>query len=158
MKYIVLTFFFIFSLGSSANNTHRSNCEELIDLLRVQENIMQAQIQLIKTVEYENQKLESAHKGKVLAENYTEKMKFIIESNLDWNLLKKDIVDLYAKSYTEKEVKDMIEFYQSETGKAVINKTPQLLKETKIITQTIVDSFLPKIIELREEMKNRLSE
>lgn len=44
-------------------------------------------------------------------------------------ILDEDIVEIYDKFYTENEIKDLIVFYSSPTGKKTIEKTPEMQKE-----------------------------
>ena len=51
-------------------------------------------------------------------------------------LMDEDMVALYDKYYSQKEIKDIIRFYKSTTGQKMITTTPELQKEIMKIVQT----------------------
>lgn len=57
--------------------------------------------------------------------------------------------NLYAKYYTEKELKDLIKFYQTPTGRKTIATLPQLTKEALAQSN---DILLPEITQLLQEI------
>lgn len=57
--------------------------------------------------------------------------------------------NLYAKYYTEKELKDLIKFYQTPTGRKAIATLPQLTKEALAQSN---DILLPEITQLLQEI------
>ena len=66
------------------------------------------------------------------------------------------MIDLYLKIYTEKEIDDMLIFYRSETGRSMIEKMPAVLSESVIISQEMMQSFMPKVMEFSQEMEEEL--
>ena len=64
--------------------------------------------------------------------NETEELKEIyrdwFNNDFDHALIKQQIVDLYAGTFSEQDIENMIKFYQTPTGKKVIDKTPELAK------------------------------
>lgn len=61
------------------------------------------------------------------------------------------LVPLYAKTFTQQEVRDMLAFYQSPTGRKVVRVTPELMIAGQKIGQDIAKDILP-------ELKQRLVE
>lgn len=57
--------------------------------------------------------------------------------------------NLYAKYYTEQELQDLIDFYQTSTGRKAIATLPQLTKEALEQSNEIL---LPEITQLLQEI------
>ena len=58
-------------------------------------------------------------------------------------------VELYDKYFTEGEIKDLIVFYKSPTGKKTIDVLPKMFAES--ITNTM-DAVKPKVLEIMAEL------
>lgn len=67
-------------------------------------------------------------------------------------IMDEDMVALYDKYYSQKEINDFIRFYKSKTGQKMINTGPELQKEIMAITQT---KFVPEL--MREFTKSSTS-
>ncbi|WMN61540.1 DUF2059 domain-containing protein (plasmid) [Pseudoalteromonas xiamenensis] len=70
--------------------------------------------------------------------------------------MRADIIDVYLKHYTEKEISDMLAFYESESGRSMLTKMPQVMSDTMQVSMKMVQSFLPKIQELSQEFNEKL--
>jgi hypothetical protein len=63
----------------------------------------------------------------------------VIASTLDWQKLKPAYVKLFAEAYSEIELDDLIAFYRSPTGQAMVSKTPALMtKSTEIVRERML--------------------
>ncbi|MGF7140060.1 DUF2059 domain-containing protein [Roseimarinus sediminis] len=64
-------------------------------------------------------------------EKFDEFMNFVIEEakTLSKTLIDVEMVQIYDKHFSHEEIKDMIDFYESPTGKKMIEKTPELTTE-----------------------------
>lgn len=58
-----------------------------------------------------------------------------------------EILKIYDKHFTEKEVDDMLAFYRTETGKSILKKMPDVMQESMMISQSFVQVLLPKLKE-----------
>lgn len=85
-----------------------------------------------------------------------EYLKFVMEESKAMlkSLMQEDMVSIYDSYFTEKEINDLIEFYQSSTGKKFLKSSPDIMKETMDIMLT---KYLPdmqkRFMEKLEEMK-----
>lgn len=48
----------------------------------------------------------------------------VFKQEMHWEILEPLILDIYERSFTQKEIDGMLDFYRSEPGKAVIGKCP----------------------------------
>jgi hypothetical protein len=63
-------------------------------------------------------------------------------------LLNEDLVGLYDKYFTEKEIQDLVTFYKSSAGKKMVAVSPELNKEMMII---LITKYFP---EMQQMLKN----
>ncbi len=77
-------------------------------------------------------------------------MREFFDKHLGWAGLKKDMVKLYAETFTEEEVKQLDAFYQSPVGKKSIQQLPALMGKAMQIAQERMKEHLP---ELQETLK-----
>jgi len=78
-----------------------------------------------------------------------------LSENLSWDQLKGMYVDVYSEVFTEKEIDQLIRFYQSPLGQKILAKMPELLQACFQRSQALVKEKLP---EFQERLKKRLEE
>nr|ACO70902.1 hypothetical protein [uncultured Verrucomicrobiota bacterium] len=81
------------------------------------------------------------------------------DAEIKWVEIKPKIVDLYVREFTEQELKDLLAFYQTPSGKKAIIKLPVVMQQGAVIgqeyaakkqdslklkVQAIVDKYRPK--------------
>jgi len=69
----------------------------------------------------------------------------IAKEDLSYDVLEPLVIDIYQKSFTEKEVKGMLTFYKSEAGKAVIAKIPLVNQQALQLIQNRAEKLTPKL-------------
>ena len=69
--------------------------------------------------------------------------------------LANQLVKIYSKYYNHQDIKDLLEFYQSELGKKLITTMPNIMAESMIAGQKWGTSFSPL---LQERIQNRFKE
>ncbi|MBK8392103.1 MAG: DUF2059 domain-containing protein [Saprospiraceae bacterium] len=67
-------------------------------------------------------------------------------------LVNEDMVNIYDKHFTQDEVKDLIKFFESSTGKKMLDKTPQI---TMDLMNVIMEKHMP---EFQEKLEKKLEE
>jgi hypothetical protein len=82
-----------------------------------------------------------------------DKMAKLMRDAMSWDKLKADFIKIYSEAYTEKEIDDLLAFYRSPTGRAMIAKMPQLMAQSMAVAQQHVATIMPEIQKLvRESM------
>jgi hypothetical protein len=79
------------------------------------------------------------------------KINALFKEQMKWAALEPAFVDIYRKSFSQREIDGMLSFYQSETGRAVITKMPVVMQHTMQFTQNLMSDLLPKIQEMQIE-------
>ena len=67
------------------------------------------------------------------------------------------MVKLYTSNFSEQELKDLVAFYQSPLGKKVLEKMPQLTQQSAQMTQAKLESAVPVVNKLLDDMTNELA-
>ena len=61
------------------------------------------------------------------------------------NFLEKEVIPVYNKHFSHKEIKSLIEFYTSDVGKKTLNVTPLILGE---LMKVLMEKYLPEITKI----------
>ncbi len=127
---------------------HVMNAEKMIDSMYSQMDNMFVDLA---------QQLGVNESERPIFDRFMSKMAHVMKEEMTWAKMKEPIIDIYLKHYTEKEIKDLLAFYSTDSGKAMINKMPVVMQESMLITQSMMKDFMPKIKELSEEMRDELA-
>lgn len=83
-------------------------------------------------------------------------MRAYITKYMSWSAMKEDMVQLYAREFTEKELKELAKFYQTPIGRKTIEKMPQLMAASMEIGQRRMQEHLPELQQaIAEKMKTQ---
>lgn len=66
-----------------------------------------------------------------------------MQDNLSWDQMKEMYVDIYMQVFTEEEINQLVEFYQSPLGQKMLEKMPELLRVTFEKSQALIQKKLP---------------
>jgi len=80
-----------------------------------------------------------------------EMMKFFREE-LAWNNLEPMYVRVYQKSYTQKEVDDLLAFYQTPTGQSFVKKQPVVSQNMMADMQQRMGPMMQRIERMQQEV------
>lgn len=67
-------------------------------------------------------------------------------------LVNVELVNIYDKHFTHEEIKDLIKFYESPTGKKILEKSPEITKE---LMNSMMTRYMP---EFQNNLSRRLEE
>ena len=72
----------------------------------------------------------------------------IVEEEMSWNKLKPIVVDAYATTFSEQELKDLTTFFKSPAGQNFLDKTPMLQQQMMSSIQQMAMNMNKKVGEL----------
>jgi hypothetical protein len=75
----------------------------------------------------------------------------LFREDMKWETLEPMFIDIYKRSFTQKEINGMLDFYRSESGQAVIAKMPVVMQNTMQAMQERMAVMMPKIMQLQQE-------
>jgi uncharacterized protein len=84
------------------------------------------------------------------------KMIAIMKEEFSWAKMKEPFTKIYRETFTQEEVDGLIAFYESPAGKALINKQPELMKNTMAVMQERMMPVMQKIQKMSEETAKEL--
>lgn len=121
-----------------------SNMDSMIDGMYSQMNQMFVGLEEQLDIKPDEQPIFDAHMNKLIT---------ILQEDMSWEKFKEPLIDIYLKHYTEKEIQDMLAFYQTETGRSMVSKMPLVMNDSMLFSQEMMKSLLPKIQSLAQELK-----
>lgn len=157
-RLVAIGFGVLISFAAHAQDSKRESIEELLEVSKVDTmmDAMYAQVQQAFTgvgdqlgVEPDEQPIFDAYMNRLFS---------AMKEDMSWEKMKEPVIQIYMKHYTEKEVQDMLAFYRSETGQAMIEKMPAVMSDSMLISQSMMQNFIPKIGLYAEELQNDLEE
>lgn len=80
-----------------------------------------------------------------------ERMAVILADELGYAKMKPLMVELFERTYTEDEVRALLEFYESPTGRKYLEKQPQLMRESMAAMQR-------RMLPMRQRIKTEIDE
>ena len=87
---------------------------------------------------------------KVLDDMSTKVMQ-LMKDEMNWDSLQPAFMEIYKRSFTQKEVDGMLDFYATDAGKAVIAKMPIVLQGSMDLVQVRMTNLMPKIQKVQQE-------
>ncbi len=78
-----------------------------------------------------------------------------LSDNLSWDQMRDMYVDIYTQVFTEDEINEIVQFYQSPLGRKMLKKMPELMRLTLEKSQEKVQKKMPIF---REKLQKTLSE
>lgn len=80
----------------------------------------------------------------------------VLEEELGWAALEPMFIDVYQRSFSQSEVDAMLEFYNSDAGKAVVAKMPLVMQNTMGVMQQRMMSMAPRLQQIEAEAVAKL--
>jgi len=91
-----------------------------------------------------------------IVKKYMKKLAAVMKKEVSWEKMKQPITKIYMKHFTEKEIKDLLAFYKSDTGKKMIAKMPVVMQESMMYSQSLLKGLMPKVMEISKEFEKEL--
>ena len=111
-----------------------------------------------------NHSLQQALKGKTpnpdeqqAISNMKNKMVALFQEEMAWETLEPMYIRIYKESFTEEEVIDILSFYKTPAGQALINKMPILMQKTMLELQARLSGLTPKLHKIQQEFVSEIT-
>lgn len=141
-------------VARAEESSHWKRAEQLLSMMDVQKNIEQS-FDMVKKMQVEQlAKLPSASPEEAAkAQAFFNQLMEMISQEMTWEKVKDDYIRIYAETFTEEELDEIIKFYQTPVGQKLIAKMPELSRRSIEVGQKQMTTLLPKIQALSQEMK-----
>ena len=153
---MVLSLFCVFANANEVS--HRAAAEELLLLTNMDKMLKPMWEQMEAMMEQQFVQMGASEKLRPVLNRFTSKLVNVMEEELGWAKMKDDYIDIYVKTYSEGEIREISEFYKLPVGKKFIEKMPQLMQESMAISQKKMPEFMKKMQKIAEEMTNEIKQ
>ena len=157
-RLVAISFGVLISFAAHAQDSKRESVEELLEVSNVDAmmDAMYGQVQQAFTGVGNQLGVKSDEQP--IFDAYMNKLFSAMKKDMSWEKMKEPVIQIYMTHYTEKEIQDMLAFYRSETGQAMIEKMPAVMGDSMLVSQNMLQDFLPKIRLYAEELQQDLEE
>lgn len=155
---VVAALMVVFSIQVQADSaSHAANAERLLTLTNAQHlaTPVYAQVQQMFAKGFAEAK--AAENQRVVLERYQAKANATLDKAIGWDQLKPSLVKLYMEEFTESELKQMVDFYQSDLGRKMLSRLPELNHRSAQMAQNRLEGIAPEVNKLLDEMVLELS-
>jgi uncharacterized protein len=87
-----------------------------------------------------------------MQEAFPAKFAALVRQEMTWSKIKPSYVQLYRETFSQEEIDGLISFYQSPAGLAYIDKMPTLIQKSLALSETQMQTFMPKLHELMKQL------
>ncbi|AWM80226.1 hypothetical protein DKL61_07545 [Gammaproteobacteria bacterium ESL0073] len=95
---------------------------------------------------------------RAVLERYEAQANAILDKAIGWDVIKPDVIRLYQANFTDAELAQMIEFYDSPTGKKMLRQLPEINAQVEqLIGSKLERGAAPQIQGLIESMAKELN-
>ncbi|WP_211215072.1 DUF2059 domain-containing protein [Algicola sagamiensis] len=159
MKRFLLPVLLTLSTATYADEaSHKVLTEKLLETTNAQSSLTEAYTQIEQVFITSMKELRLPKDMQPKVESHIEKMQKVLKEELDWQKLKQPLTELYMKTYTESEMKEILAFYKTEAGQKLLQKAPELMKESMDISGKVLQNTLPKLQAIQMELQKAVSE
>lgn len=95
-------------------------------------------------------------KQNTIFNKYEKKLIRLLQEKVSWKQFRVPLTKVYSKHFTEEQITDLINFYNTPTGKVLLEKTPMVAGESMRASQLLIKNILPDLEKLSKGMANEL--
>jgi len=80
-----------------------------------------------------------------LQSKHRQQVQDLVKAELSWEQLQEPLIALYGTVFSEAELQDIIQFYQSAAGQKLLKRQPELMQNTMQLMQQRMQALQPKL-------------
>jgi uncharacterized protein len=131
--------------SAADQKSHRKAAEDLLKVMNVDKQMQTAMDQMLDLQVKSNPQLAP----------FKDVMKRFFAKHMSWDSLKDDFITIYAEAFTEDELKQITTFYQTPTGKKMVEKLPELMSKGMQLGAKRVQDNQAELRQMLEDEKNK---
>ena len=135
---------------------HAAQAERFLQLVNADRLAVPVYAQVQQMFAQRFEQTQASDDKRALLERYQSKADAALDQAIGWDKVKPDLITLYTESFTEQELSKLNEFYESELGKKMLTKLPELNARSAQVTQSKLESAVPQVNKLLAEMTAEL--
>ncbi len=149
MKYLLIAFLLTCSLAP-AQPTKDEKIEQLLTLTHASTMADQMMAQMRGMLESQMPPATTPEQRARMVRTQG-KILDLVKTELDWTKMHPQYVKVYSETFTEAEIDGMVAFYNSPSGKAVIEKMPTIMQKMMVIVSEQMKTMMPEIEKIAKE-------
>lgn len=142
--------------ASADQTSHAAQAERFLELVNADRIAVPVYAQVQQMFAERFAQTQAPESKRALLESYQSKADAALDKAIGWEEVKPDLVALYTDTFSEDELKRLNAFYESELGKKMLTKLPQLNARSAQVTQTKLQAAVPQVNKLLAEMTAEL--
>ena len=156
-KLAIALLLFTVSLSVCAEEgVKRETVEQLLEVMQAEKMVDATYGQMDQLFANISRDLGIKESEKEIFDRFISKVIDAMKQEITWAKMKEPLIAIYMKHYTQKEIEDVMAFYSTDSGKAMIKKMPVVMQESMMISQSMLKGFMPKVRELSIELHREL--
>ena len=116
----------VLQVGAFAGEAEMEAANELLDAMHFDQQMEQVAGCSIKMIKQQRSEMTEEEEGE---------LKEFYQNQLFDKSYRNDVAALYANNFTCDEIRDIIGFYSTETGQKILQKLPELMRQTMVMMQ-----------------------
>lgn len=156
MKNLIVLATLVFTLVSARAElaaSHQAAIEELMSVMQVQK-----QFEASLVAGFEAGLGSSSDQIKSLPQeqqdkfnNAITKVKAVLLEMMSWEKMKPELIEVYGKTFSEQEAKDVIAHMQTPTGQMIVSKQAGMVASVMAMTQEKTKAIMPHVMKIMQE-------
>lgn len=156
MKNLIVLATLVFTLASARAElaaSHQAAIEKLMSVMQVQK-----QFEASLVAGFEAGLGSSSDQIKSLPQeqqdkfnNAITKVKAVLLEMMSWEKMKPELIEVYGKTFSEQEAKDVIAHMQTPTGQMIVSKQAGMVASVMQMTQAKTQAIMPQVMKIMQE-------
>ncbi|WP_417362788.1 DUF2059 domain-containing protein [Gallaecimonas pentaromativorans] len=160
MKKLLCVLLVALSVNAYADNNDKTRHDKVVELIQLMnmDSLMDSMYaQMDNMMKGMSAKLDIKPSEQAIFDKYHKRMLDAAKETMGWKVMEPNIITIYERNFTDQQLNDMLAFYRSDTGKAVIAKMPQMMQESMGFMQQAAQNTMGKFQQIAQEMQAELS-
>lgn len=159
---VLLLVFFALPLSSRADDaSRRAKLDELFTIMHMDRTMQQTMDAVEKSIVPMTQQMFGRDVPDPLKKDVADlqqQMFALIEDQMGWKAMEPAYVEIYSHNFTEQQIDDIIAFYKTPTGQALIDKLPAITTEGLQAAQAKMVTLQPQMRKLLDDFAQKHAE
>ena len=145
-----------FAAVAADEASHEEAARELLTAMNAEQTIEQSYTQILPQLEAMAEQMGVTGEERVIFDRYLRRMVAAMREELTWEKMEPGMVRTYMSVYSEQELRELAEFYESPLGQKFTRKMPELMTATMQMTQDMMEDFAPRVQEIQARLEAEL--
>ncbi len=146
------------NVSYSSEKTHRKVAEELLEVANGRQIHDQMHSYMASMMEQQFNSMGLPPEGREAAAMVQKEIMDWFSEVFAWEQVRDMYVDTYVEVFTEKELKELVDFYKSPLGQKMLAKMPELLETSMRKSQEMLQNHMPEFQKKLEKSIDELME